>query len=354
MAISLMLGSLSAGEVLLRVQQFIAFGAALNVEQADAFRIDENIGVRLPIAGGRQGQVEFNRWGFRSPDLDFKPPEGAIRIAFLGTSTTVDAYARLETSWPHLTIERLKERFPRCVWEYINAGSPTLNVATTKRLFESRVAPLKPQIAIILLTERNADVFRLAEQKGLLEDDLYRPYRPSWLAQHSLVWSKLEKNAYGIRLQRALFSDAHKLIEFPSDLTAHFEARLSDLVDSAQAAGALVVLLESQGYLREEQAEKEQATALRSAVLYMPYLSVRGFLTTEQFYKEAVNRVGSKHGALVVAVDDVVPANDRHFVDSSHFLPPGSRVFADYLAQRLSEAPGIQALADHCADQRDK
>ena len=134
-----------------------------------------------------------------------KPP-GVVRIAFLGSSTTLDAYvAPLEETWPHRISDALQQAFPEVEVDYVNAGVPGMGSASMVTYYEHFVKQVSPDIVVILANDLNRDMDDLARESGI-HDGVH--YRPSWLATHSLFWAQVEKNAVIIRLQRAALDPA--------------------------------------------------------------------------------------------------------------------------------------------------
>jgi hypothetical protein len=92
LVIAICFGSLLAVEALLRVQQWMSFGAERNVEAAKQYYIHAETGLRLPVPNSNHGKIVYNSLGFRSPEIPAEKPAQTIRLAFLGSSTTLDPF----------------------------------------------------------------------------------------------------------------------------------------------------------------------------------------------------------------------------------------------------------------------
>jgi hypothetical protein len=334
----------ATGEVTLRIVQSAKFGTPTTVERSDKFAIDPVTGLRLPVPGSRHGSIHYNSLGFRGPELRVPKPPGALRIAYLGSSTTLDAYAG-NASWPATATKRLQQSAGNCEVDYLNAGVAGFATDRMLRYFEGRVRQTQPDVVVVLPSDVNLDLDRYMVRHGL-HDGIH--YSPSWLARHSVLWSKVEMNATILRRQRlALRSEARNDIQV-GEVVGAFDRRLRALVRSIQVSGSQPVLLESTGQVRRGQSASEQAAAAATDLFYMPYVSIQTLLDLRDEYNRAVRRVGA---ALQVPVLDVrlrVPGDERHYRDSSHYTPRGAALAGRLTGEALLELPEVQRLVERC------
>ncbi len=121
-------GSVSAAEALLRIQQFLAFGSAETVEKTKQYYVHEPTGLRLPLPNSDHGRLHYNSLGHRSPEIEVPKPDDTLRLAFLGSSTTLDPYVlTLENAWPHRVADAIGAAYSECRVDYLNAGVPGLS-----------------------------------------------------------------------------------------------------------------------------------------------------------------------------------------------------------------------------------
>lgn len=334
------------GEGALRVLQLAKFGVERSVEKSEVFYVDEKTGLRLPIPGSQHGRIHINSLGFRGPEIAVPKPPATIRLAFLGSSTTYDPYPDDESNWPHLTAARLQEAFSGCRIDYINAGLPGFSSEHMLSRFEHHVAPLTPDIVVILPGDINSDADDLVERKKLHTGT---HYEPSLLAEYSLLWSKIEKNVHVIKLQRSAHLTQGKIRFKSRELSQPFARRLTDLVEGALTAAPVVAVATISGQLRRGQSPREQTRAANTALFFMPYMSIPGLLNARDEYNRVIAEVAESESALVIGGHDRIPGDRVHYVDSIHFTPTGSRSMAQRVSEALLRSAEVQALRNRCA-----
>lgn len=331
-------GWLAVAEAALRVQQYLAFGGLKNVEQSEKYHIDPETGLRLPVPGSRQGPIRINQLGFRGPDLAMPKPEEVVRVAFLGSSTTFDPFVKsFGDTWPARAVARLREAYPDCSFDLVNAGVPGMGTKSLSTYFKARVAATDPDIVVIWSSSLNAVLDDLAERQGIHEGP---HYEASLLAETSLFWSKLEKNGVILRRKRAAFSDAGKVNLADVDLTTEYRADLRNLIERVRESGARPFLITMPGWLRAGQSRDTQLRAAETSLFYMPYVSIDGLLKARAKFDAAIRAVGSDAGVPVIDWTQAVPAEASFFVDSSHLSPAGAAVFGEYVGRRIDGEMG--------------
>ena len=198
-------GSLFLAEATIRIKQMNVFGTVADVERSSNYFIDKERDLRIPVPGSKHGTLQFNEFGFRSPEIALVKPPNVVRIAFLGHSTTLDPYVlSLERTWPHIVSKIIDESLPGPKVEYINAGVPGMGSKKVHVYYEHYVKKLSPDIVVISVNDQNRDLDDQVRATGLFSDI---HYQPSWLARHSHFWAKVEKNAVVLQRQRAAFQE---------------------------------------------------------------------------------------------------------------------------------------------------
>ena len=335
----------AAGEVTLRIVQSAKFGTPTTVEQSGGFAADPVTGLRLPVPGTTHGHIHYSSLGFRGPELRVPKPPGVLRIAYLGSSTTLDSYARDDESWPAVATHVLQKSAGACEVDYLNAGMAAFATDRMLRYFEGRVRQTQPDVVVVLPTDINFDMDRYMVRRGLHDGN---HYERSWLARHSVLWSKVEMNATILRRQRlAARENAHDDIPI-GEIVPAFDRRLRSLVLSIRANGGQPVLLESTGQVRRGQSQPEQVAAAATDLFYMPYLSIGSLLDLRDEYNRVVRRVGSELQVPVVAARLGVPGNHRYYRDSSHYTPLGSAMAGRLTGEALRDLPEVQGLVERC------
>ena len=336
----------AAGEILLRVVQMSRFGTATTVEESDKFVEDSVTGLRLPAPGSTHGRIHYNSLGFRGPELAMPKPAGTIRIAYLGNSTTLDAYAGDAESWPAVATDVVRRAVGECGVDYLNAGVAGFATDRMLQYYAGRVRQTAPDVVVVLPRDINLDLDTYVVRRGL-HDGIH--YRPSWLARHSVLWSKIEMNATIIQRQRAAKRAQHSTAIPAREVAAEFNGRLHALVSQIRRSGQLPVLLAVSGQVRREQSKPEQLAAAETDLFYMPYMSIAGLLELRDEYNRVIRTVGAEVGAPVIDAHLAVPGDKRHFQDSLHFTPSGSAMAGHAIGGELAELPGVQELVARCA-----
>jgi len=313
------------------------------VEKSALFHIDSETGLRLLRPNAVQGRVKINEHGFRSPAISTNKAPTTIRLAFLGSSTTYDAEASTAKTWPHLVWQNLQERYPECTFDYLNAGIPGFGTRDQQRYFTHRISSFDPDIVFILTSDLSFDSRQVAKQQGLIKG---RPHNPSWLAKHSVLWAKVEKNILVIRRQRSAPRNKGRLNTHPREFSDGFAQRLDAFVKAVDTVGPMVVLLENGGQLRAEQNETEQIKAANTALYVMPYMSVDGLLAGREEYNRVIRQVAKNNDAVVINGYDDIPGNTMYFSDSAHFRPPGSRLMAETVVNDVAKTGEFLALVE--------
>ncbi|TNE38060.1 MAG: hypothetical protein EP347_06705 [Alphaproteobacteria bacterium] len=299
--------------------------------RSDLYRLDKKSGLRIGRPYASSGKIQFNNLGFRGPDIGEIKPPGCLRIAFIGSSSVIDpSVSSNEHTWSNLLVEGLKRRFPERQFDYVNAGYPGYTTRRIQRLFEEFVAPLNPDIVIIRAGDMMRDLTYLAREKGFFRG---LAYQPSWLARKSHALMLMEKNIVVIFRQIMSIFPWRKL-EIRDDIADGYEDRLKSLIASCQGNGRYVILLEC-NRLREELSFWQQVRSLTSYCLYLPHVSLRGFLQAQKIYRRVrADVVGSMKCHYYDATREM-PADNVHFADSSHFRDEGSKIFAQLLEKQL-------------------
>lgn len=332
-----------AAEFGLRWLQQRKHGTAGTVEQQ--YRIDEQLGLRVPIANLRLPSIQTNSLGFRGPEIAVPKPEGRLRLAFLGASTTWCAEVSSNAQvWAQIVAEDLQRAFPASHIDFVNGGVPGYTVRSSLKNLEARVAPLRPDVIVIYhaANDMSAELRRIAAEKGVY--DRARVESDSWLARHTLLFNLAEKN---IRVWTAQHRSERRIDTLEVDwstLGAAFRTELRQLVRGAQRTAAVVAIATFSTRLRAEQSAKEQLDAAASALYYMPFMTPESLLQAYARYNEVIREVANETGALLIEGEHDIPGDAAHFADSVHFTDAGSRRMAARVSQALARDSRVEAV----------
>jgi hypothetical protein len=339
--LGIMIGGWGIGEALLRLLQRGQFGSAANVETSGQFYRDLHTDLRLPIPNSSQGKVHVNSRGFRSPEILHPKPPGTVRLAFLGSSTTYDPYVPDSFTWPHLVTQAIQDAYPTCRVDYINAGVPGFSSVHMLRYYRAYVSQLQPDIVVLLPTDSRAALSNLARRKRVHTG---LSIQPSWLAQYSVLWARVEKQVQVKRLQRAAFLPRDKLTFSAEELQAELRPDLEALVAQITQDRRLLAVVGSDEQLRAGQDRKELVQAAGGTLYNMPYISIPGLLKARQSYAEVVSEVAQASNAIFIDGHEYIPGTPVYYADASHFTPAGSRLMAELVSEALLRAPAVRQL----------
>ncbi|HIJ84374.1 MAG TPA: SGNH/GDSL hydrolase family protein, partial [Magnetococcales bacterium] len=315
-----------------RARQWWYYGSAETLDKA--YRDDEKNGLRVPVANYESRSTKINSMGFRGPEITVPKPEGTIRIAFIGASTTYCAEASgNDKVWPHLVWKKIQETYPDVPMDYVNAGIPGLSVTASLKDLRQRVKPLHPDIFIIYHASNDMswETRQLAKEQGLFK----KVDETDWLGRHSLFWFLAEKNFRLWTIQRQAQSGIDHLRDLPPTFGLTFEKSLLELIHEAQDQGGLVAVATWSQQMRDNHTPAENLKAASSSLYYMPYMTPRLLLQGFRIYNQVITKVAQVTGSILIGGEDTIPGDPQHFNDSIHFTDAGNQRMAERVIQTL-------------------
>jgi lysophospholipase L1-like esterase len=305
------------------------------VQSQSPYVHDAELGFNLLRAnhtsGGGQQTVTSNSWGLRSPEIPEAKPPGTVRIAVLGASTVMGAYAPSnEQTFPARLQELLRQRFPDRPIDVINAGIVGLGLRQQALLYERRISRLQPDITIVYPGFNDfAGYCRTATgERAWVARPLMEVGMPPWLLSIEL----LLKNTVPVRtlpdgLTPGLSVEALNL--------EPYRQRLSVLLTTLKASGTRPLIARNARSYRPDQALAEQQRLSVTARFYNPCFDLAGLHALYERHNGAITEVAGALGVPVLPLDEAIPGGDKHFADASHFSPLGERVVAAWLADQV-------------------
>ena len=298
--------------------QWSKFGQQTSVEKSNAYYIDETTGLRLNQANRQLGRIRINNFGFRGPDVTLKPADNYIRIAYLGSSTTFDAYSPEGANWPHLVATKLAQSLKYCEVDFINGGKPGFGSRHMAKLFRHYMEPMDPDIVVVFASDLNQDLDELAERQGFNTD--HSSYR-SLLNPYSVLLQKVEKNYKIINLQRQADVRAGKLSLDVDDVGEQFRRRLEYLTSTTSGDGRVVALATLSRSLHRDMSMKEMKVAAASQLYYMPYIYLPDMLDLVDSHNRVIRETAAKHGAVLIGGEHEMRRSSQYYIDTVHFSP---------------------------------
>jgi len=335
-------------EALVRGRAHARFG-----EYLDIYDLHERLpgsDLLVPLADldtefGGATHIVTDEHGFRSPPVPQPKPEGTLRLAFLGASTTFCSQARdAARTWPGLVAAELARRRPALRVDYVNAGVTSYLVADSALGLEERVAAVQPDVVVIYHAANDlaVDTHELAVVAGLAKP----AGEPGWLEEHSLLYRLIRKNRRYQAAQAEGGSDGPKLDCDLEALARGFEDRLVDLVERASETAELVVLPRYATRFDRSQPREMQLTHMAQSFTFMAYLTPEALFDGFEAYDRAIARAAERTGALLIDDVDELQGCVPCFTDSVHLSERGCEVMARRIVEGLEECEEFRRLAE--------
>ncbi|MEQ1888490.1 MAG: hypothetical protein ABL951_04830 [Alphaproteobacteria bacterium] len=333
----------SLGEAALRFSNIAKFGTVGMFNEGNAFVLDPVTQLRIPRPNAKMGVIQFNSHGFRGPEVALAKPPSTLRIAFLGNSTTLDLGIPEDSTWVAIASAELAKRAPSgCRVEYINAALPGTNVPRLTQYFASVVQRFKPDLTVVMPGDVENDNEEDLKVRGY---DREKVSAPSWVAQKSLLWAKIEKNLLLISLQRKV-RQGIDYIEFDEQKhAAIFKRRLIDLVKEMQAHDSMAALVSISGYARIGHKGDDQTRALE-ALLYNPFTSIEDLLAGREAYNASILEVANEQNTLLVNTQSSIPPDEKYFIDNVHFTILGSAMHGKLVSDAIASSSRFPELLE--------
>lgn len=334
----------AAAEGLVRFRQYQRVGSV--VSQEALYSVDQALQLRVLNPGVRTARMSINSSGFRGPEIETPKPEGRVRIAFLGASTTFCAEVSGDAAvWPNLVVEQLRAAYPGTSFDYVNGGVPGYGVGSSLKSLRHRVARHRPDIIVIdhATNDLSGEMRALAAAQGL--GDAAASVRQSWFERHSLLWELVVKNLRVRDAQQRAANVGSRTLAFnPADIGMEFQAELGLLAKESAGVASRVAIATFSTRLRREQTPEQQSQAAVSAFVYMPFMSLDGLLGGYARYNQIIRQVAAAEGGLLIDGEHTIPGDAAHFVDTVHFTDAGSRAMAERVTRALRGDAQIAGL----------
>ncbi len=293
-----------------------------------------------------------NSFGWRGADLPLNKPNGRIRVAFVGASTTLDAHGD-PFSYPEYIGRWLNawanERFPSVSFDVINAGREGVLSNSIAAIVRQEVLPLQPDLIVYY---EGANQFWPADFTSRSVTPVLRllrvgPVVGRYSAMAARIQNMLDRPDSGAEPPKPPLP-----VAWPADLNESDpplgDRRLPvqlprilhdlDTIRGATTDGAAVVMLSSFVWLVAPGMVLDSA---RDVLIYrelnerywpFSYAHMRRFVDFE-------NRVFAKYARVhVLPFNDLAasyPADPRLFVDSIHMTPAGAKLKAWIVFQNV-------------------
>ncbi len=296
-------------------------------------------------------RVFVDQHGFlaKDPGLSLAKPEGEVRIAAIGGSTTANIGLSYERNWPGRLGVLVAQALPDRKVRVINAGVPGFDTAQSIPNLALRVMPFQPDVVVIYHAYNDLKaIHRGAPFKPDYSHIHRKPYgeheRPSLIIRtlnQSMAYVRV-RNRYrelaNVTALRDSFEEGGRLAEVPVEAEQAFAQHIRTLVGIARAGGASVVLSSfatlhdpGEDYTRPQTFAK--LTALQRAELghllrFTPGLTLQGVFGGIKRYNAILRHTAQEMGTGWVDSAARIPHSDEYFVDRVHFARAGAERMA--------------------------
>jgi lysophospholipase L1-like esterase len=281
------------------------------------------------IQGNRQ-VIRTNRYGLRGEDFEKNPGRGEVRVALLGASTIMGAYARTnaETSSSLLAHHPDVQASAESI-RIINAGLGGATLDDQVRLLERLLLGLG--VDQVLWYPGTNDIGCKRTDAGPTTEPVrvHWPTLPAWTLTNDLI----VKNTAWVR--RNNVNSTQSLVP-DLDLAATRKA-IKRGVAISKSAGISIVLMTSATSFRSTMSSEETTRRAASALFFRPCYTGPELASAVDALNAAIRAVAAEDSVPLIDVPALIPPDARLFGDATHFSPDGEARFARELARQTME-----------------
>ncbi|MFZ6748704.1 SGNH/GDSL hydrolase family protein [Undibacterium sp. Ren11W] len=277
---------------------------------------------------GSQTTLRSNSLGLRSPEIPIAREEHSWRVAVVGASTVMGAYAAdNDKTFPAQLEQRLRKQFPLRKIDVVNAGIAGMGLDEQRRMLETRVATLKPDLVVVYPGFNDFAVYcqdRGTGTKQFQRQGLPIISLPDWLQTVDMI----KKNT--VFLRTANIKQAS--LRNPANISLQaYQNKLEAFIQRAAELKIKLVLATNARAYRPEQSLSDQAKLSETARYYNHCFDIAGLHQLYDRHNTAIRQAVYAHQIQLIDLDTLVPGGSRYFADSSHFSFEGEVLVADTL-----------------------
>ena len=327
---------------------------------ADLFKQLDNAFVFDPTDGSEEPPYRFlqhaqyssqrqtNNFGWRGPDVALTKPADTIRLAFVGSSTTIGNHG-FPYSYPEQVAFFLNRwtaaRHPGISIDVINAGREGINSRSLPEVVRQEILPVEPDLVYYDYDGANQfwpGNFVMTPVAGL--KPLTEP-RPGWFASHSAVGARIGSVLGRTTGRGSEPPKPHLDLQWPADLDERdpnlshpqlpvdLPQLLSDLeaTRTALVPGGTELVVTSIGWLvypgMALDPDRDAAILNTINTTYWPfsYAHIRRYL---DFKTRVLRKYAAAHQLVFVDAAGSFPRDPRLFDDAIHTTRAGTRLQA--------------------------
>jgi lysophospholipase L1-like esterase len=268
---------------------------------------------------GADMEIQTNRWGFRGRDVSREKPEGVVRIACFGGSTTFSLNASdNDHTWPAQLERVLNERYAPTRFEVLNFGTPGYASIESFLIFALRGLDFAPDVVLVHDALNDARV--VARPDVVLDFTHCRaPYTrigSSWLGK-SAVGRLLIVAA--VRISQPSYFGSYRLSK---ESIRVFQHHVESTLLLARSRGIEPVIVTMPDGLPED----EEKCRERNAEVALARVLI-----------QSLRQLGQRRDIPLVDLAATFPKDPELFTDDTHKTDRGLELAARMIADGLQE-----------------
>jgi lysophospholipase L1-like esterase len=324
---------LVGAELAVRVRAHIRLGGRGN-PVAGIYEPDALLG-RRPRPGthldGTTRSLSINRWGFRGREIPKVKPEGTIRIAAMGDSTTFAMEASADDATWVARMERLlNEHTESLRFDTINAGVPGYTLATSAVQLSERVMAFNPDIVMGFQVATDIAGHTRRQYPAQQQQSASQPTVTKFVQKHVLLLNLIRQNTVAFH-SRNVQQDRHDRLDQAG--LDQYREHLREAVSICRENGIILVLCTCPRAFGDPSAATDQHALAASALANNPALSLLGLNDAYTRYNEVVRETARQYDLPLVDLDHIVPKRAEYFHDSIHLSNRGHQLVAEATAR---------------------
>jgi lysophospholipase L1-like esterase len=327
-------------ELVLQVRSHVQRGQSVfNLVTAETRYVHHPItGLKLlrpdRVFRGSEQVIRTNSLGLRSANVSPGRAPDSLRLAILGASTVMGAYAKdNDKTLAGFLEKKLSAEWPGRQVEVINAGIAGYTLYDQQKMLETVVAPLAPDRVLVYPGFNDFADYCGApmpakaafSRKGL---PTFAP--PAWVLSIDLVL----KNTVFLRHKPQApvsYKDARTIDLGP------YRQRLRKLMDSAERLGVPLLMLTNARAYQRDQAPGEQSRLAETARYFNPCFDVEGLHTLYERHNDAIRAEAKRAGVPAISLGEQMRGGRPYFADSTHFSERGEELAANIILAAIRD-----------------
>jgi len=312
------------GEEIFRIRAVHRFGQTRSTMVIDDLVEGRSLQPNV-VSQGALRTIHINEYGVRGKSFVADRPEGALRIACLGSSTVFGGITNDdEETFPAYLEKILSERLGGNRVEVLNAGIPGMSTSGVQQHLEKRISRFQPQIAVIYAVPNDIGVVMRSQKPAEPPQHVFKRWRRNHSVMYDALRDKVKTWSPGVA--------ASGFNRFPACGKEQFETMYDDLFRSCQNLGITPVAVSHSVAFR-----KEQPLPTQHQMLFGDFwgLGLQGAYEAVEMMNRTMQEVATRNGVLFVNGEGCVPGTVEYFEDALHLRPSGNEKLAEKVAEEM-------------------